>query len=97
MDLLGRDPTATPAAWITALLAEAARLLGPWAATPSFVHGHRWTHARTEHGSALHAPTLLRLPSDAPTGPRLGLAGELFFPGGGACAAWMSGQRLARQ
>lgn len=92
----GRGAAAAPEAWITALLAEAARLLGPWAAAPSFVQGHRWTHARTERGSGLHAPILLRLPGDAPPGPRVGLAGELFFPGGGASAAWMSGVQLAR-
>jgi hypothetical protein len=32
----------------------------------------------------------------AALGPRVGFAGELFFPGGGVEPAWTSGVRLAR-
>jgi hypothetical protein len=87
-------PTAPSEAWTRALLDEAARLLGPWAGAPSFVQAHRWRYARTDRGTELSAPILLRLPGEP--GPSLGFAGELFFPGGGASAAWMSGVRLAR-
>ncbi|MEO7327545.1 MAG: FAD-dependent oxidoreductase [Minicystis sp.] len=79
--------------WPAALLAEAARLLGPWAAAPQFTHPHRWRHARTNRGSELMAPLLVHLPG----GQRLGLAGELFAPGGGVEAAWVSGLGLARR
>ncbi len=87
--------TASSDAWARALLAEAARLLGPWAAAPSSFQAHRWSHARLD-GPGVHAPILLNLPGTPAPGPRLGFAGELFSPGGGASAAWMSGVRLAR-
>ena len=92
------DSASTPAsseAWARALLDEAARLLGPWAAAPSFFQAHRWRYARTAGGAELSAPILLHFPGDPAPGPRLGFAGELFFPGGGASSAWMSGVRLA--
>ena len=93
---LDADPTSEAASdrWPRALLAEAARLLGPWAAAPSSIQAHRWKHARTNGGAELSAPILLHFPGDP--GPRLGLAGELFAAGGGASAAWISGVRLAR-
>ncbi len=81
------------AGWIDTLLAEAGRLLGPWAARPRFVQGHRWRHARTDLGAELSAPLFLELPG----GARLGLAGELFAPGGGVAGAWTAGDRLARR
>lgn len=79
--------------WPEAMIAEAARLAGPWAATPSFRHAHRWRHARTNLGAELAAPLLFELPG----GARLGIAGEVFSPGGGVEAAWLSGGRLARR
>lgn len=82
--------------WARALLAEAARLLGPWAGAPSSFQAHRWRYARTDRSAELGAPILLHLPGDGAPGPRLGLAGELFAPGGGVESAWMSGTRLAR-
>ncbi|MEP7119974.1 MAG: FAD-dependent oxidoreductase [Byssovorax sp.] len=85
---------AASAPWARALLDEAARLLGPWAGAPSSLQAHRWTHARADGGAGLNAPILLHFPGDP--GPRLGLAGELFSPGGGVESAWMSGVRLAR-
>jgi len=80
-------------AWAPALLAEAARVLGPWAAAPWFSEPHRWRHARTDRGAELAAPLLLGLPG----GARLGLAGELFAAGGGVEGAWISGRRLAQR
>jgi hypothetical protein len=80
-------------AWAPAMLAEGGRLLGPWAAAPSFSEPHRWRYARTDRGAELSAPLLLGLPG----GARLGLAGELFAAGGGVEGAWISGQRLARR
>jgi hypothetical protein len=79
--------------WADALLDEAARLLGPWAAAPLERHAHRWRYARTDLGAELAAPLCLSLPG----GARLGVAGELFAPGGGVQAAWVSGQSLARR
>ena len=79
--------------WSDRLLDEAARILGPWAGDPCLLHPHRWLHARTNLGAELSAPVYLALPG----GARLGLAGELFAPGGGVEAAWMSAQRLARR
>lgn len=76
-----------------ALLAEVARLLGPWAEAPRFTEPHRWRYARTDLGAELSGPLLLRLPG----GSRLGLAGEIFAPGGGVEAAWVAGQNLARR
>ncbi len=80
-------------AWPAALLAEAARILGTWASSPRFTHPHRWRHARTNRGAELSSPPLFHLPG----GQRLGLAGELFAPGGGVEAAWVSGLGLARR
>jgi renalase len=82
-----------PEAWSAEMLAEAGRLLGPWAATPTWTQAHRWLHARLEAGNELAAPVLL----DLGGGARLGLAGELFAPGGGLQAAFASGRRLAHR
>jgi predicted NAD/FAD-dependent oxidoreductase len=79
--------------WPEAILDEAARLLGPWAAEPRFIHAHRWRHARTDRAAELAAPLFL----DLPGGARLGVAGEAFAAGGGVEAAWASGGCLARR
>lgn len=79
--------------WANTLLAEATRLLGPWAATPTLTQEHRWRFARVDMGTELTGPLLIHLPG----GARLGLAGELFAPGGGVEAAWLSGRELARR
>jgi hypothetical protein len=79
--------------WPQVMLAEAARLLGPWAAEPRFSHAHRWRYARTDRGAELAAPLLFSLPG----GARLGFVGELFAPGGGVEAAWISGRAVARR
>jgi hypothetical protein len=78
-------------AWPQALLGEAARVLGPWAATPAATHAHCWRHARHDRSAELAAPMLPALPG----GARLGLCGDLFAPGGGVEAAWRSGQAMA--
>lgn len=77
--------------WPRAILDEAARLLGPWAAAPRSLDAHRWRHARTDLAAELAGPLLLELPS----GGRLGIAGDRFAPGGGVEAAWVSGRKLA--
>jgi len=82
------DPT-----WAEALLVEAGRHLGPWAARPTHRHAHRWSHARNDGSAQLAAPALVALPS----GGRLGLCGDRFGRGGGVEAAWCSGRRLARR
>jgi len=81
----------TPERWGRALLDEAAARLGPWAATPSFTHPHRWRLGRIDQSTELASPLLLELGSDV----RLGLAGDIFAAGGGVQAAWLSGERLA--
>ncbi|MFT3771386.1 MAG: FAD-dependent oxidoreductase [Minicystis sp.] len=79
--------------WPRALLAEAGRIIGPWAAEPRFFHPHRWRYARTDLGAEMAEPLLVHLAG----GARLGFAGELFAPGGGIEAAWLSGRRVARR
>ncbi|MBK9519568.1 MAG: FAD-dependent oxidoreductase [Anaeromyxobacter sp.] len=78
-------------AWPVALLEEAGRVLGPWAARPAASHAHRWRHARTDRAAELAGPLLLTLPG----GGRLGVCGDRFAPGGGVEAAWRSGRLMA--
>ena len=82
-----------PESWTAEVLEEAARLIGPWASRPEWHQSHRWRHARVDRGAELAGPMLLRLPG----GGHLGLAGEIFWPGGGVEAAWSSGRRLAQR
>jgi predicted NAD/FAD-dependent oxidoreductase len=77
--------------WHRDLLAEAERLLGPWAARPVAMHAHRWRWARNDASAQLSSPTLFSLPG----GARLGICGDRFAPGGGLEAAWRSGRSLA--
>jgi hypothetical protein len=78
--------------WSAALLAAAARLIGPWAGSPEWTHPHRWRYSRLDPSNELAAPVV------APIGrARIGLAGDLFSPGGGIQAAWVSGDRLAME
>jgi predicted NAD/FAD-dependent oxidoreductase len=79
--------------WPAAVLAEAGRLLGRWAAHPTHQHAHRWSHARNDGGAQLASPVLIPLPD----GGRLGLCGDRFGRGGGVEAAWWSGRRLAER
>lgn len=79
--------------WIGELLHEAGRLMGDWAARPAWSQAHRWRFARADAGSELTRSLLLALPG----GGRLGLAGEVFSPGGGVQASWASGRELARR
>lgn len=83
-------PTAT---WAADLLREAAALAGPWILQPSWTHPHCWRHARVDPTNELAQPVLIQLPG----GQRLGLAGDVFAPGGGVQAAWTSGMRLAQR
>ena len=78
-------------AWTGALLEEMARLAGSWARRPLWVRSHRWRCARVEPTCELAGPVRLT----GVGGQRLGLAGDLFAPGGGVQAAWLSGTRLA--
>jgi len=80
-----------PEAWPEAILDELAHLLGPWAARPLWQYPHRWRHARADAVSELAQPVQVAFPE----GQRLGLAGEIFSPGGGVQAAWSSGTRMA--
>lgn len=77
--------------WSAEVLEEAGRRLGAWAARPAWTQPHRWRYARLEAGDELAAPIVISLDG----GARLGLAGDLFAPGGGIEAAWLSGRRLA--
>ena len=79
--------------WAAEVLSLAARHLGPWARLPDEFHPHRWRYGRLDRGAELAEP--LRLVLDG--GQRLGLAGDLFAPGGGVQAAWLSGHRLAER
>ncbi|HET6414041.1 MAG TPA: FAD-dependent oxidoreductase [Anaeromyxobacter sp.] len=79
--------------WPRALLDEAGRVLGPWAAAPRVVEEHRWRYARNGLSAELAAPILLRLNG----GGLLGLCGDRFGRGGGVEGAWLSGRTLARR
>jgi renalase len=76
-------------AWAAELLEEAARLAGDWVRRPLWSQAHLWRYGRTETAGDLVTPVVL------PGG--LGLAGELFHPGGGAQAAYLSGRALAER
>jgi predicted NAD/FAD-dependent oxidoreductase len=80
-------------AWAAALLEEAGRLLGPWAARPATSHPHRWSFARTDRSAELAGPMLFALAG----GGRLGICGDRFAPGGGVEGAWRSGRKLAER
>ena len=79
--------------WPRALLEEAARILGPWAAAPRVADAHRWDFARNGLAAELAGPMLLPLRG----GGRVGLCGDRFGRGGGVEGAWLSGRALARR
>ena len=76
--------------WSRELLAVAARVLGPWAEQPEWIHPHRWRYARLDRANELSGPLELQ-----GSWGRVALVGDLFGPGGGLQAAWLSGDRLA--
>jgi renalase len=59
---------------------------------PAWVHPHRWRWGRLEPANELSAPVEL----GGPWG-RLSVTGDLFAPGGGVQAAWLSGDRAAER
>ena len=75
--------------WNRELLDAAARRLGRWAASPAWTHPHRWRYSRLDRANELAGPMELKIGSS-----RIGVIGDLFSPGGGIQAAWMSGDRL---
>jgi len=77
--------------WVPELLGDAARNIGSWVARPRTWQAHMWHHARTSPDCELAGPLLL----DLERSRRIGIAGELFAPGGGVQAAWQSGKQLA--
>ncbi len=88
-----RERESARESWAGAMIQEVGRLLGSWAAQPAWTQAHRWRYARTDPGNELSGPMLF----DLGGGRRLGLAGEVFHPGSGVEAAWMSGVRLSRR
>ena len=64
-----------------------------WILKPLWTSSHRWRYARVDRGNELARPVLTRFSE----GPRLGLAGDVFSPGGGVQAAWLSGSALAQR
>ena len=78
--------------WALELVAAAARRLGPWAASPDWMHIHRWKYSRLDRANELAGPLELKVGDS-----RIGIAGDLFSPGGGIQAAWLSGDRLAER
>jgi hypothetical protein len=75
--------------WTRELLGIVARRVGSWALQPDWVYAHRWRHSRLDRANELAAPLELRV-----EGSRIGVAGDLFAPGGGVQAAWLSGDGL---
>ena len=84
---------ADPAEWAPRLLADAAGLIGPWVTQPATWQAQMWRYARSSPECELAGPLVL----DLGQGRRVGIAGELFAPGGGVQAAWQSGVDLARR
>ena len=82
-----------PEVWQALILAEAGRVLGSWAASPSWVAAHRWRYARFPSGAGLGAPLVVRLAG----GRSVSLAGEAFGAHGGVQGAFLSGEHLARR
>lgn len=81
-----------PSVWSAALLAETANLVGAWVCEPKWTQPHRWRYSRVDLGNELTGPIRVRIGSLS-----LGLAGDVFAPGGGVEAAWNSGRTLARR
>jgi renalase len=79
-------------AWARELIATAARRLGPWTASPDWTHIHRWKYSRVDRANELAGPLELKVGQS-----RIGIAGDLFSPGGGIQAAWLSGGKLAER
>ncbi len=79
--------------WAEELLHEAAGRVGDWVRKPLWVSSQAWRYARVDRGNELARPLLTRFAS----GARLGLAGDVFAPGGGVQAAWLSGSALAQR
>ena len=79
--------------WALELLQDLGALLGPWALQPLWTHPHRWRYARADATSALTQPVRITFPGRQ----SLGVAGDLFAPGGGVQAAWLAGNRMAER
>lgn len=79
--------------WSAAMLAEAGRLAGRWAAEPETVQIHRWRFARIGSGGDLARPMMVTQAG----GRRLAFVGDGFHPGGGVQAAWRAGDELAQR
>jgi renalase len=78
--------------WSRELLQVAARRIGAWAGTPRWTHLHRWRYSRVDRANELAGPMVVE------TGKgRLGITGDLFSPGGGMQASWVSGDRLGER
>ena len=82
-----------PDQWSAAILAALGERLGSWAGQPLWSHPHRWRHARADATGELAQPVQITFPE----GQRLGLTGDVFAPGGGVQAAWLSGSRMAER
>lgn len=79
--------------WAAPLLAEAARLVGPWVHEPSWVDVQRWRFAKLVLPTEMSAPVVFGLPG----GARLGLTGEAFALEAGVQGAFRAGRGLARR
>jgi hypothetical protein len=75
--------------WSRELLDIASKRLGSWAATPRWTHPHRWRYGRLDRANELTGPLELRIGRS-----RIGIAGDLFSPGGGLQASWLAGDRM---
>lgn len=82
-----------PELWAAQLVEALARHWGPAWAAPAGLWTHRWEYGRLEPEQSLVQPMVIEVPG---TG-RLAPAGDLFWPGGGLEAAWLSGEHLAKR
>jgi hypothetical protein len=75
--------------WGSELLEIASRRLGKWAASPVWTHLHRWRYSRLDRADELAAGLKMQFGVS-----RVGIVGDLFAPGGGLQAAWLSGDQI---
>jgi predicted NAD/FAD-dependent oxidoreductase len=75
--------------WSRELLGHAARRVGAWAESPERIHAHRWRFGRLDRSNELAGPLEIPLGDVG-----IWVAGDLFSPGGGIQASWLSGDTL---
>ena len=79
--------------WPAVLLDAAAGIIGPWITQPLWTRTHIWLFGRLDRSTELASPVTLGFPGAG----TIGLCGDLFAPGGGIQAAYLSGRMLGQR